>query len=337
MNLAITTQDLPNSTKVQKVRTNVGCKLTSTDSVGLLTGWKCCKPRVLTFEEFLEIPPCTVGKHSVVDDTPQPPPKENVDVPQPQPQPISNGPPVEAPIPTPSSRVPAGQPNARTLASPAPAMESDSDELDGRVTPKANCKRRGCGFQAPADTSSYSRDNEKCVYHAGQPIFHEGSKGWTCCKKRVLEFDEFMKIQGCKERPRHCFVGKKVARRSDGWSGDEYEKVESVRNDFYQTANQVHASLYLKKIDKEKSHVAFADATKVQLDLKTTDRKRYQGEIPLYGRVEPSQCQFTIKGTKLDLMLAKADGLGWPVLRADEDAMGQIIQSGKAGVAPGKA
>ena len=27
-------------------------------------GWKCCKPRVLTFEDFLKIPPCTTGKHS---------------------------------------------------------------------------------------------------------------------------------------------------------------------------------------------------------------------------------------------------------------------------------
>ncbi|KMU78875.1 hypothetical protein CISG_07392 [Coccidioides immitis RMSCC 3703] len=33
-------------------------------------GWKCCKPRVLNFDEFLEIAPCTVGKHSTVDDTP---------------------------------------------------------------------------------------------------------------------------------------------------------------------------------------------------------------------------------------------------------------------------
>lgn len=23
------------------------------------------------------------------------------------------------------------------------------------------------------------------------PIFHEGSKGYTCCKRRVLEFDEY--------------------------------------------------------------------------------------------------------------------------------------------------
>ena len=59
------------------------------------------------------------------------------------------------------------------------------------------------------------------MYHPGQPIFHEGSKGWSCCKKRVLEFDEFLKIQGCSEKKKHLFVGK-------GKPPGE-EKVESVR------------------------------------------------------------------------------------------------------------
>lgn len=59
------------------------------------------------------------------------------------------------------------------------------------------------------------------MYHPGRALFHEGSKGWTCCKRRVLEFDEFMKIEGCKKKKRHLFVGKSRA-------GGE-EKVETVR------------------------------------------------------------------------------------------------------------
>lgn len=35
-------------------------------------------------------------------------------------------------------------------------------------------------------------------------------KGYLCCKRRVLEFDEFLKIQGCKTG-RHVFVPKKKA------------------------------------------------------------------------------------------------------------------------------
>ena len=290
---------------------------------------------MLTFDEFLTIPPCTVGKHSTVDDTPLPPPKEISE--EPKLKPVANGSLAESPIPIPTSRMPTAQPNARPTASPAPP-ESDSDEPDTTVPPNTPCKRRGCGYTSPSDLSKYNRDEENCIYHPGQALFHEGSKGWTCCKKRVLEFDEFMKIPGCKERPRHCFIGKKGAKRKGDGSGDDYEKVESVKHDHYQTGSQVHASLYLKKIDKEKSRIRFGDdGTKADLDLKTSDGKRYQTELPLYGKIDPAKSSFTIKGTKLDLTLAKADGLGWPVLRSDEDAMGQIIQSGQAGVAPGKA
>ena len=41
-----------------------------------------------------------------------------------------------------------------------------------------------------------------------QAIFHEGSKGYLCCKRRVLEFDECLKMEGCTEG-KHLFVGAK--------------------------------------------------------------------------------------------------------------------------------
>jgi hypothetical protein len=28
-------------------------------------------------------------------------------------------------------------------------------------------------------------------------VFHEGRKGWSCCKKQVDSFDEFLQIVGC--------------------------------------------------------------------------------------------------------------------------------------------
>ena len=57
------------------------------------------------------------------------------------------------------------------------------------------------------------------MYHPGQPLFHEGSKGWTCCSKKVLEFDEFMKIEGCKQKSKHLFVG----------SGKHQKREEAVK------------------------------------------------------------------------------------------------------------
>ena len=90
---------------------------------------------------------------------------------------------------------------------PLPPPESESDDPSLPTPSNATCRRRGCNAVSTASNTSTGRDNEECVFHPGQAHFHEGSKGWTCCKRRVLEFDEFMKIEGCKRKKRHLFVG----------------------------------------------------------------------------------------------------------------------------------
>jgi len=74
------------------------------------------------------------------------------------------------------------------------------EELErAKMDPNAlqTCKRTGCGmkFRESENTSDNS-----CRYHKGKPIFHERSKGWSCCasgKKAVYDFDEFLKIPPC--------------------------------------------------------------------------------------------------------------------------------------------
>lgn len=293
------------------------------------TGWKCCKPRVLTFDEFMTIPPCTTGTHSTVDDTPTiQEPKQTADeleakikkaAPDAQPKQADSK--NNTSLPPPVSRAPVATPTSRASPSPAPP-EDDDDDPNASIPNGAICKRKACGVSYK---SGQDRDDEECVHHPGQALFHEGSKGWTCCKRRVLEFDEFMKIAGCKTKSRHLFVGKAKA-------PDEEEALKEVRNDYYQTAATVIASLYLKKIDKERSKVEFSDdGTKLELDLHTSDAKRYQTTMVLFGPIKPVESKFKVMGTKLELTLAKADGQGWPVLRADDPHTGEIIQAGRAG------
>ncbi|KAK4128173.1 Phosphoenolpyruvate/pyruvate domain-containing protein [Parathielavia appendiculata] len=282
-------------------------------------GWRCCKPRVLTFEEFMAIEPCTEGKHSTTD---LPPKVEKAEA---DPTLLA-----AANLPPPPPRAPITAPqHIPTPPPPTPDSEDDDESVeipDGRV-----CRRKGCGVTYKKGPS---REGEKCVHHPGAPIFHEGSKGYTCCKRRVLEFDQFMKIEGCKTKDRHLFVGsgKKDATGKGPDAGGE-ELLETVRYDYYQTQTAVIASFFLKKIDKEAAKVEFQER-ELALDLPTTDAprtKRYKAQVPLYGSIDPAKSSFKILGTKLEVSLGKADGSSWPVLRSDDRLTGEILQIGRAG------
>jgi len=296
-------------------------------------GWMCCKPRVLTFDEFLAIPPCTKGKHSTIDDTPTPAPKpsaveaSNIVAAAPIPSPVPVTRPLTASNPKPEQPTPTDTPK------PEPPVD-ESDDPDAEIPPSATCKRRGCG---KSKNDKIPRDEEECIYHPGVPLFHEGSKGWTCCKRRVLEFDEFMKIEGCKTKRRHCYVGK-PKKKTEGRDGEatnqsSEEMLDTVRNDFYQTASSVIVSFYLKKINKDEAKVDFSDdGTEVDLDLPTQDGKRFTRTIPLFAQIDPDKSQFKIMGTKLEMNLIKADAsLSWGALRSDEKGSGVRIQLGQAG------
>lgn len=103
------------------------------------------------------------------------------------------------------------------------------NDPDGAVIAEGSkCKRPGCRI---AFTSTMSRTDDECQYHSLPAIFHEGSKGYACCKRRVLEFDEFLKIEGCK-RAKHCFLGQQKP-------GQGEEELVQCRHDMYQTPKQV--------------------------------------------------------------------------------------------------
>lgn len=59
---------------------------------------------------------------------------------------------------------------------------------------KKKCKRQGCNREYTESENT----STSCYYHDGKPIFHDIKKGWTCCEIIVYDWDEFMKIKGCK-------------------------------------------------------------------------------------------------------------------------------------------
>ena len=164
----------------------------------------------------MEIPPCTTGTHSTTDKPPalEEKPKEHDDAAlNKKIEDLNTTVPARAPI----------QPAQHAPTPPPPPPESEDDDPSLDIPDGAECRRRACGAKYKKGSS---RDGEVCQHHPGVPIFHEGSKGYSCCKRRVLEFDEFMKIEGCKTKDRHLFIGS--GKKDKAKSGGE-EALTSVR------------------------------------------------------------------------------------------------------------
>lgn len=142
---------------------------------------------------------------------------------------------------------------ALSTANSTENLVEEEDDLLAVVAVGTICKRKACGVAFVSDEYNRAGDGKGaiCIYHPASPIFREGSKGYLCCKRRVLEFDEFLKIEGCKTG-RHIF-----ALRSKPVS-EELEEVK-CRMDHYQTPTEVHVSVFAKNCDKEHSRVTFDD------------------------------------------------------------------------------
>lgn len=221
--------------------------------------------------------------------------------------------------------------DASLAATPPPVVE-DEDDLGVSVTPGTTCKRKGCGVSFVSDEVNRIGDGEgtTCVYHPLAPIFREGSKGYLCCKPRVLEFDEFLKIKGCKTG-RHCFAPKKKE--------DQVEQLVECRIDHYQTLEKVQVSVFAKKVDKERSTVVLTE-DEFKVDLLLPDSKRCVRTVKLFGPIDPARSSYTILGTKVELSLQKKDNRSWTVLeKTDRDLGGVSLTfgvSGRTGTVGGK-
>ncbi|GAA6064552.1 hypothetical protein JCM10212_005779 [Sporobolomyces blumeae] len=283
-----------------------------------LKSWSCCsttnKP-VIDFDDFMKLPTCATGTHS----TEKPEATEAA-----KPQVVDT-----LPGPTPVATDSQGQETYGTLPLPPPPAPSlahkmapvkpvsteyieEQDDPDVKIEKGMRCKRKGCGLDF--DGVEAKRADDECGYHPGAPIFHEGTKGWSCCKRRVLEFDEFLRIEGCRTG-RHLFVGSKKVEA-------DVEELVDCRIDHYQTPNQVIVSVFGKQADKDKSCVTFSAET-MNVDLVLPSRKRFTRTFTLYGPINPSASTFKVLGTKCEITLAKADARSWPTITALDPSLAQ--------------
>ncbi|KAH7929796.1 chord-domain-containing protein [Leucogyrophana mollusca] len=298
-----------------------------------LKSWSCCsdvnKP-VLDFDEFMKIPGCTSGPHT--HEAPQTLPPEPKSTPNVELTMIESS---EGKEVYSSKVAKAAIPSSSAIvASPAekPPVVEDEDELSVAVAPGTICRRKGCGVVFVGDDVNRLGDGDGtiCTYHPAPPIFREGSKGYLCCKRRVLEFDEFLKIQGCKQG-RHVFAPKIAEPLA--------EQFTDCRVDHYQTPREVHVSVFAKQADKERSTVKIEEA-QVHFDLYLPSSKRFQRTISLFGPVEPEASSYKFFGTKVEVVLKKSDTRSWTLLEKTTHDLGNISLTfgvgGRTGTIGGK-
>ena len=63
------------------------------------------------------------------------------------------------------------------------------------------CYNKGCTQRFLEEDNNISA----CKFHPGEPIFHEGLKGWSCCSRRTTSFSDFLEFPGCERGPHNPF------------------------------------------------------------------------------------------------------------------------------------
>jgi len=270
-----------------------------------LKGWGCCDKKVIDFDDFMKIPGCTVGPHSnVPHEKPAPQPtkeeiKGEVSTHNPNVE-VFNATSTVATVPTSTKQPVEEKPKVRE--------EDLHDPADAVIAPGTVCRRKGCGKKY-VDASSRE---EECIFHSGEPLFHEGSKGWTCCSRKVLEFEEFLKIPGCK-KGKHRFTDVKI-------EGDKQNEVVKCRHDWYQTQTSVIISIFAKKVDKEKTTVKF-ETERLLVDVVFQDGRIFQFHTDLSQPIIPEQSKYEILSTKVEINLKKANGISWPTIEPNSNVV----------------
>lgn len=251
--------------------------------------WSCCEKKTTDFTEFLNIKGCCKGKHNNV--KPEVPAKSENDI---TPAPESVRPPER--MERPSVDLPL-VPLPSTISSSLRKLLNNlvvSDKTAEEVTKQAICQRKGCG-KAKVDVEN---EDDTCEHHPGCPIFHEGMKYWSCCKKKTTEFTDFLKQKGC-------------ASGTHLWGDPSQKKEVQCRYDWHQTGDSVNFTVYAKKVKPELCTVN-CSAVKLHLEIHFGDDQVFTFDKILAGIIEPEKSKVTFSATKVEVNMRKAEFVAWP-------------------------
>jgi len=309
-------------------------------------GWSCCKKRVYDFQEFLDMPGCTTGRCCNIKpkdrERPQPEPdKEDENSPKNETHKIPEmaerdhrqygqenlikAPPLEHEMKKlVMERPPSDTAKLAMRLKVADSLKSAVEKAKVRIEEErekaklgnkaviANgtvCFRAGCNLEYP----NYS----KCVYHPGQPVFHDGLKFWDCCERKTTDFNNMLNQQGCSSRSDHK------------WTGLGSRNILKVRDDFFQHGDNAVVTLFIKHclietLVVEASPVALHLCVEYEAGL-----AKLEFSVEFFGIVDldhsATRCQVT--PTKIEIQFRKKQLIRWQHIHLTDTEIQKVTTS----------
>jgi len=257
-------------------------------------GWTCCTKKSTDFSEFLSFPGCTKSAHS--NEKPVEPVKEKtpeIEVPKGQSVEERKAPELTA---RPTTDEPVVDLNRTVAGSLLTALEKCKERAkaaenagDSQEIPLGTaCKNATCKGEYKGESS----DLEKCTYHPGTAVFHEGMKYWSCCQRKTSDFDNFLNQEG-------CTIGKHL------WFKIDTEQVE-CRHDFHQQGSFAILTVYSKNSVPDKTTVK-ANKIKLEIDISfDAGDKTFKKSFDLFGVIKVEESKVEFYGTKVEIKLKKS-------------------------------
>ncbi|XP_015782482.1 cysteine and histidine-rich domain-containing protein 1 [Tetranychus urticae] len=281
-----------------------------------LKSWSCCSKKSTDFTEFLNFPGCTRGRHSNVK------PQQAVKSSSSTDESVENlSSCMEQILNKPINLNDIGErPSAddpliilKTVISPTltkqldkmksenPTQKGLTDSSDvAKVEIGTSCKNNGCkkSYEGPHS------NQEECLFHPGTPIFHEGMKYWSCCRKKTSDFETFLSQEGC-ESSSHLWFKLKTNENSDSLK-------TSCRYDWHQTGNNVVLTIYSKFPLPDKSLIK---ANRVKISVAITfgdkDEKIFSHDFILFGIIDTENSSVEFTPSKVEICMKKSDKSYW--------------------------
>ncbi|KAG1649409.1 Cysteine and histidine-rich domain-containing protein 1 [Nymphon striatum] len=261
--------------------------------------WSCCNKKTIDFSDFLNTKGCAKGLHSNVKPKEPEKPKPVKDESSKE---ISYTPPVQKPMERPSEDMPVTRlpvtigASLKTALNAKPKVTNVNTDGGNELKIGTLCKNGGCKTVYEGDKSNDS----PCLYHSGTPIFHEGMKYWTCCQRKTSDFTSFLSQEGCE-------TGKHL------WNKTEEMKLKgsTCRYDWHQTSSNITVSIYARLTNPHLSYIE-VNPVKISAHIVFGEEKNvFDLQKSLYGVIDVEKSKVNLLGTKVEIILKKAELMSW--------------------------